>query len=51
LGSSPEAQLVIQNGSAIMHPIAGTVKRSGDAAIDKQAADSLLQDAKKMRSM
>ena len=46
LGSSPEAQLLIQNGSAVMHPIAGTVKRTGDAAMDKQAAESLLHDAK-----
>lgn len=46
MGSSPEAQLVIKNGQAVMHPIAGTFKRTGDDAIDKAAADKLLQDAK-----
>lgn len=35
LGSSPESQLIINKGKAIVHPIAGTVKRTGD---DKQDA-------------
>ena len=46
MGSSPEAQLIIQNGKAIVHPIAGTFKRSGDDIIDQQMAEKLLQDAK-----
>ncbi|MEO8174489.1 MAG: anthranilate synthase component I family protein [Sediminibacterium sp.] len=46
MGSSPEAQLIIQNGKAIVHPIAGTFKRSGDDEIDQQMAEKLLNDAK-----
>jgi len=45
-GSSPESQILIQNGKAIVHPIAGTFKRTGDDEIDQQAADRLLQDVK-----
>jgi anthranilate synthase component 1 len=30
MGSSPEAQLVVQNGKAVVHPIAGTFRRTGD---------------------
>ena len=46
MGSSPEAQLIIQNGKAVVHPIAGTFKRSGDDIIDQQMAEKLLKDAK-----
>jgi anthranilate synthase component 1 len=46
MGSSPESQLILQNGEAIVHPIAGTFKRSGDDATDKMMADKLLKDAK-----
>ncbi|HXB09880.1 MAG TPA: anthranilate synthase component I family protein [Puia sp.] len=46
LGSSPESQILLQNGEAIVHPIAGTFKRSGDDAIDRETADRLLKDAK-----
>ena len=46
MGSSPESQLIIQNGKAIVHPIAGTFKRSGDDDIDQREADRLLHDAK-----
>lgn len=46
MGSSPESQLILQNGEAIVHPIAGTFKRSGDDVIDRQMADKLLKDAK-----
>ncbi|MBB1286633.1 anthranilate synthase component I family protein [Flavisolibacter sp. BT320] len=45
-GSSPEAQLIIRNGKAIIHPIAGTFKRSGDDVVDQQRADELTRDAK-----
>src|SRR5690606_42161785 len=34
MGSSPESQLIIRDGKAIVHPIAGTVKRTGDEKID-----------------
>ena len=37
-GSSPEAQLVIKDKKAEIHPIAGTFKRSGDDAVDKEKA-------------
>jgi len=46
MGSSPEAQLIIQNGKAIVHPIAGTFKRSGDDMVDQLMAEKLLLDAK-----
>jgi len=46
MGSSPESQLILQNGEAIVHPIAGTFKRSGDDVTDKMMADKLLKDAK-----
>ncbi|GGG52258.1 anthranilate synthase component I [Croceivirga lutea] len=41
-GSSPEAQLIVKEGKAEIHPIAGTYKRTGndekDAALAKQLA-------------
>jgi len=46
MGSSPESQIILQNGQAIVHPIAGTFKRSGDDVIDQEMADKLLKDAK-----
>ncbi len=46
MGSSPEAQLIIKNGTAIVHPIAGTFKRTGDDALDQKEAERLLQDPK-----
>jgi len=46
MGSSPESQLIINNGQAIVHPIAGTFKRSGDDAIDRKEAERLLEDPK-----
>jgi anthranilate synthase component 1 len=46
MGSSPEAQLVIQDGKAVLHPIAGTYKRTGDDEADKIATEVLLKDAK-----
>jgi anthranilate synthase component 1 len=46
MGSSPEAQLVIQNGKAVVHPIAGTFKRTGDDEADRQATERLLKDPK-----
>jgi len=46
MGSSPESQLLIRNGKALVHPIAGTYKRSGDDEVDKLATEKLLLDAK-----
>ncbi|PWT98753.1 MAG: anthranilate synthase component I [Bacteroidetes bacterium] len=46
MGSSPESQLIIQNGRAVVHPIAGTIKRTGDDLVDQEAAGTLLKDAK-----
>ena len=46
MGSSPESQLIIQNNKAVVHPIAGTFKRTGDDIIDHDLADKLLKDEK-----
>jgi anthranilate synthase component I len=45
-GSSPESQLIIDNGEAIIHPIAGTIKRTGDDAEDAHLAGQLINDPK-----
>lgn len=45
-GSSPEAQIQVEAGTAIIHPIAGTVARTGDDAADRAAAERLLADPK-----
>jgi anthranilate synthase component 1 len=46
MGSSPESQLIVQNGKAIIHPIAGTYKRSGDDETDIKLAAQLMEDKK-----
>ncbi len=45
-GSSPEAQLVISNKHAEIHPIAGTFKRTGNDEQDAELAKKLAEDAK-----
>jgi len=45
-GSSPEAQLQIQERVAYIHPIAGTFPRSGDDEKDKDTAIRLTRDHK-----
>ena len=45
-GSSPEAQLVIKEKLAEIHPIAGTFKRTGNETEDKILAEKLLNDPK-----
>jgi anthranilate synthase component 1 len=45
-GSSPEAQLVIQDQNAEIHPIAGTFKRSGNDLKDAELAKQLVADEK-----
>ena len=46
MGSSPEAQIIIKNGIAIVHPIAGTFKRTGDETKDAAMTQQLLDDPK-----
>ncbi len=45
-GSSPEAQLVIKKGIAEIHPIAGTIKRTGNDEEDALQAKKLSNDEK-----
>lgn len=45
-GSSPEAQMVIQNNRAEIHPIAGTVPKTGDLKFDQQQLEFLQSDEK-----
>ncbi len=46
MGSSPESQVVIKDGKATVHPIAGTFRRTGNDEADKQLAIDLENDAK-----
>ena len=46
MGSSPESQLIVENNKAIVHPIAGTFKRTGDDEMDKALAIKLKNDTK-----
>jgi len=45
-GSSPEAQLVVKEGKAEIHPIAGTFRRTGNDLKDAELAEALIQDDK-----
>lgn len=45
-GSSPEAQIVLKNRKAEIHPIAGTFRRTGDDKADSELAEKLLKDPK-----
>ncbi|MEJ5106605.1 anthranilate synthase component I family protein [Chryseobacterium sp. MYb328] len=45
-GSSPESQLIIKDNKAIIHPIAGTSKRTGNLETDLQAIEVLKNDPK-----
>ncbi|RLJ67150.1 anthranilate synthase component 1 [Lacinutrix venerupis] len=45
-GSSPEAQLVVNEGIAEIHPIAGTFKRTGNDEKDTGLAKKLAEDEK-----
>ncbi|ULC59075.1 anthranilate synthase component I family protein [Flaviramulus sp. BrNp1-15] len=45
-GSSPEAQLIVSDGLAEIHPIAGTFKRTGDEHKDEILAEKLKNDDK-----
>ena len=45
-GSSPEAELVVADRKAEIHPIAGTFRRTGDINIDLAKAEQLRKDPK-----
>lgn len=45
-GSSPEAQLLIRENTATIHPIAGTYPRGANAAEDREFAENLQNDPK-----
>jgi len=45
-GSSPEAQLKVNGGKAVINPIAGTFKRTGNDEADKVLAEKLAADPK-----
>ncbi len=45
-GSSPEAQLVVKDGKAEIHPIAGTFRRTGNDKQDAERASKLAKDQK-----
>jgi len=45
-GSSPEAQLIVKEKTAEIHPIAGTMPRTGDPEVDKAYAKQLAEDPK-----
>ena len=46
MGSSPEAQIKIDEEKAIINPIAGTFKRTGDIAFDIALGEKLSKDKK-----
>ncbi|CAM1355516.1 Anthranilate synthase [Tenacibaculum halocynthiae] len=46
MGSSPEAQIKINEGKAIINPIAGTFRRTGDMAEDIKLGKKLSEDKK-----
>ena len=45
-GSSPEAQIIIKDNKASIHPIAGTFRRTGNDAQDEELAKKLFDDPK-----
>ena len=46
MGSSPEAQIKIENNKAVINPIAGTFKRTGNDTEDMESAKRLSKDKK-----
>lgn len=46
VGSSPEALVKVTNGEVMVHPIAGTRKRSNSPEVDEKLAQELLADPK-----
>lgn len=45
-GSSPETQIQLKNGLAEIHPIAGTVRKTGNSNMDSELIRQLVQDEK-----
>jgi len=45
-GSSPEAEILVENGIATINPIAGTFKRTGNDEQDRELAAKLCKDPK-----
>lgn len=45
-GSSPESQLIVKDETVIVHPIAGTVRRTGNGKVDEQLTEQLKTDPK-----
>lgn len=45
-GSSPESQLITKDNKALLHPIAGTFRTTGNEHQDQQIAENLLNDPK-----
>ncbi|MCF6351783.1 MAG: anthranilate synthase component I family protein [Cyclobacteriaceae bacterium] len=46
MGSSPEAQIIVKDSKTEIHPIAGTVRRTGEDVEDEAAAERLKTDPK-----
>ncbi len=46
LGSSPETQIQLKQGTAEIHPIAGTVRKTGDPELDLRLVQQLIHDEK-----
>jgi len=46
LGTSPEAQFIVKNNEAVINPIAGTYRRTGEFDKDRKLALKLLEDKK-----
>lgn len=46
MGSSPETQIRLNNGEAEIHPIAGTVRKTGDSQEDLRLVKHLVNDEK-----
>ncbi|MEV0599240.1 anthranilate synthase component I [Streptomyces sp. NPDC050315] len=46
VGSSPEALVKVEDGQAMVHPIAGTRPRGGTPQLDQALADELIADPK-----
>lgn len=45
-GSSPESQLIVKDQTVVVHPIAGTVRRTGNTEMDEQLTEQLKADPK-----
>ena len=45
-GSSPETQIALNNGIAEIHPIAGTIRKTGNELEEKKAIEALMLDEK-----